>query len=211
MTLFQLLVVNDWNIISANFVEVHRMKCAGFAPKHPVALAFTTHSPPKQITGTGWSYVFFMLYHVMVTMVGLSCVTSFFISHLSARLEEELEVRACVFVGPFEQNRTLSMYLPTLSIIHDGCTHRSTNAWSASFVSAASKATNAAVAAPTGAPNGRGPGHGGLARSPTLATWVRQGCPPCRRRSAGTIRPRPRRSGTGWSDGSVRASWSWPR
>lgn len=49
-----------------------------------------------QITETGASYIFFMLFHVMVTMVGLSCVTSFFITHLSARLEEELEVRGCV-------------------------------------------------------------------------------------------------------------------
>lgn len=187
MTLFQLLAVNDWNIISANFSEVHRMKCAGFAPKHPVALTFTTHSPPKQITGTGWSYVFFMLYHVMVTMVGLSCVTSFFISHLSARLEEELEVCVCVCLWSVSIKTERCRRIPTQFIVHDECTHRSTNAWSASSASAASKATKAAAAAPTArAPNGRGPGHGGLARSPPLA---------------GTIRPRPRRSGTGWSGG----------
>lgn len=44
-----------------------------------------------------------MLFHVMVTMVGLSCVTSFFITHLSARLEEELEVRGwlCTILTTF--------------------------------------------------------------------------------------------------------------
>lgn len=62
-----------------------------------------------------------MLYHVMVTMVGLSCVTSFFISHLSARLEEELEVRAC-FMRRFDQNQNSLSTLPPKSIIHDECT-----------------------------------------------------------------------------------------
>jgi hypothetical protein len=63
LTLFMLLVVNNWNQISAQFVRV----------THPAA------------------YLFFMAYQVLVVTIALSCVTSFFITHLSNQLGEELE------------------------------------------------------------------------------------------------------------------------
>ncbi|GAB5036822.1 two-pore calcium channel [Nannochloropsis oceanica] len=63
LTLFMLMVVNNWNLISEQFVAV----------THPAA------------------YVYFMAFQVLMVTVALSCITSFFITHLSSQLEEELE------------------------------------------------------------------------------------------------------------------------
>jgi hypothetical protein len=64
VTLFMLLIVNNWNLISANFVQVT----------------------------SGAAYLYFMAFQIMVVTVGLNCVTSFFIGNLSNKLEAELAV-----------------------------------------------------------------------------------------------------------------------
>lgn len=63
VTLFALLIVNNWNLIAANFVA---------------------------LTG-GASYLYFMAYQIAVVTIGLNCVTSFFIGNLTSKLSEELE------------------------------------------------------------------------------------------------------------------------
>lgn len=65
VTLYMLLIVNNWNLIAANFVSVT----------------------------SGTSYLYFMAFQIAVVTIGLNCVTSFFIGNLSNKLEEELEVR----------------------------------------------------------------------------------------------------------------------
>lgn len=68
--MFCLLIVNNINLISGNFI--------------------TLTSPA--------SYMYFMAYQISVVVIGLNCVTSFFIGNLSSKLLEELEVRARVWV-----------------------------------------------------------------------------------------------------------------
>jgi hypothetical protein len=68
VTLFMLLIVNNWNLISANFVAV------------------TNNA----------SYLYFMSFQIAVVTIGLNCVTSFFIGNLSNKLEEELAVSAAL-------------------------------------------------------------------------------------------------------------------
>ena len=65
VTLFALLIVNNWNLIAANFVA---------------------------LTGSA-SYLYFMAYQIAVVTIGLNCVTSFFIGNLSNKLVEELEAQ----------------------------------------------------------------------------------------------------------------------
>lgn len=59
------MIVNNWNLIAANFVA---------------------------LTG-GASYLYFMAYQIAVVTIGLNCVTSFFIGNLSNKLVEELEAQ----------------------------------------------------------------------------------------------------------------------
>ena len=73
ITLFMLLIVNNWNVISANFVAV----------------------------SSGASYLYFMAFQIAVVIIGLNCVTSFFIGTLSNKLEEELEVRLANCILPY--------------------------------------------------------------------------------------------------------------
>lgn len=65
ITLFMLLIVNNWNLISANFVAVT----------------------------SAASYLYFMGFQIAVVTIGLNCVTSFFIGNLSNKLVEELQVK----------------------------------------------------------------------------------------------------------------------
>jgi len=66
VTLFCLLIGNNINLITVNFI------------------ALTSAA----------SYMYFMAYQITVVVIGLNCVTSFFIGNLSSKLVEELEVRA---------------------------------------------------------------------------------------------------------------------
>lgn len=66
--MFCLLIVNNINLITINFITLT----------------------------SAWSYMYFIAYQITVVVIGLNCVTSFFIGNLSSKLVEELEVRARV-------------------------------------------------------------------------------------------------------------------
>jgi len=70
VTLFCLLIVNNINLIAGNFITLT----------------------------SAASYMYFMAYQISVVVIGLNCVTSFFIGNLSSKLVEELEVRVYVYV-----------------------------------------------------------------------------------------------------------------
>lgn len=102
--------MNNWNIISANFVEVTNrgayLYFMGASIRPPVRLrlcvwrAACMHGvygiPPYPFTHPPTHahciHIHMSAFHIAVVTIGLNCVTSFFIGNLSNKLSEELEV-----------------------------------------------------------------------------------------------------------------------